>query len=84
MSHFSITNLLEDCADIIDEAEGYQRYFVSTTAGKILDRQVAELQRKLDAQDYEGIYNETLPALRHNINEAEEMILEQESANVGY
>ena len=67
MSHESNTQLLERAVAAIDLAFDYMEHFTSTPVERILRERVELVQDYIDHQDYESLYEASLPALEAQI-----------------
>jgi hypothetical protein len=84
MSTQTNTDLLERTQQVLDEAYRVQEAYTSTTAGGILDTQIAQVVKDIDENDLENLYKYSLPVLTRTTAELDILLDEEDNRNERY
>ena len=69
MSNENNTILMERAAELIDLGQEAMEEWTSTTPGKVLDVKIAQVIKHLDDQNYDDLFNVSMPSLENYLNE---------------
>lgn len=69
MSNEANTILMERAAELIDQGQEAMEEWTSTTPGKVLDVKIAQVIKHLDDQNYDDLFNVSMPSLENYLNE---------------
>lgn len=82
MSNQTNTDLLERTQQVLDEAYRVAEAYTSTTAGSVLDMQIAQVIKDVDENDLENLYKYSLPVLTRTTAELDIQMDEWEDRDV--
>ena len=69
MSNEANTILRERAAELIAQGQEAMEEWTSTTPGKVLDVKIAQVIKHLDDQNYDDLFNVSMPSLENYLNE---------------
>jgi hypothetical protein len=76
MSNNNNTNIMEQAAELLDVAHKHQEHWTNTTAGEILDIQIAQVIKDIDENDLEHLYY-SVRVLKGSVEESSKVLAEQ-------